>query len=240
MGSPIQSGLAPAPQDGRKELLLKMYDQMFNDINRHILVVWQSVSVLVGAIALLALAEKNVLPVDIAISLIVLLGMWLLAHLYDASYWYNRNLVIIANIERQFLTVGDLNDIHYYFSSHRKYKMISHFQVQYALGIGIVALVMAYHFFTRVLPGFGSGLDLFDPLRTLPYLTALGAVLFLVVFAIKKDESYREFLANSPGVPVPEEAKARLKFGVGHSFGSALRVAIDRLRGKHGQRQLHP
>jgi hypothetical protein len=33
------------------------------------------------------------------------------------SYWYNRNLVIIANIERQFL---GRKEIHYYFGKHRK------------------------------------------------------------------------------------------------------------------------
>ena len=43
---------------GRQELLLKMYDQLFNDINTHIIVVWQSVGVVVCAFALLALVEK--------------------------------------------------------------------------------------------------------------------------------------------------------------------------------------
>ena len=46
----------------RKEFLLKMYDQMFNDINTHILVVWQSVGVVVGAFAVFALVEKNIIP----------------------------------------------------------------------------------------------------------------------------------------------------------------------------------
>ena len=45
-------------EDDRKEFLLKMYDQMFNDINTHILVVWQSVGVVVGAFAVFALARK--------------------------------------------------------------------------------------------------------------------------------------------------------------------------------------
>ena len=86
--------------DHRKEFLLKMYDQMFNDINTHILVVWQSVGVVVGAFAVFALAEKNIIPIDYACSLMIILCAWLLANLYDSSYWYNRNLVIIANIER--------------------------------------------------------------------------------------------------------------------------------------------
>ena len=82
----------------RKEFLLKMYDQMFNDINTHILVVWQSVGVVVGAFAVFALVEKNIIPMDYACTLMVTLCAWLFANLYDAPYWYNRNLVIIAPI----------------------------------------------------------------------------------------------------------------------------------------------
>ena len=52
----------------RDELLLKMYDQMFNQINTHILVVWQSVGVLVGAFAILALTEKQFISMNVAIA----------------------------------------------------------------------------------------------------------------------------------------------------------------------------
>src|SRR3954469_13812369 len=146
----------PRPPEGaRKEFLLKMYDQMFNDINTHILVVWQSVGVLVGAFALFALAEKGVLPTDIATAMIVLLASWLLAHLQDASYWYNRNLVIIANIERQFLVESDLRDIHYYFGEHRpQNRMISHLRIQFAFGASLGAIMLLVHFVRQVVPGF--------------------------------------------------------------------------------------
>jgi hypothetical protein len=72
-------------EDYRKEFLLKVYDQMFNDIDTHILVVWQSVGVVVGAFAVFALVEKNIIPIDYACSLMVMLSAWLIAHLYDAS-----------------------------------------------------------------------------------------------------------------------------------------------------------
>ena len=41
--------------DDRKTFLMEMYRQMFADINRQMTVVWQAVSVVVGAFALLAL-----------------------------------------------------------------------------------------------------------------------------------------------------------------------------------------
>src|SRR5690348_12295057 len=99
-GQPPAAETAPK---NREEFLMRVYDQMFNDIDTHILVVWQSVGVLVGAFAIFALTEKQVITLDVAASLIILIAAWLIGHLYDASYWYNRNLVIIANIERQFL-----------------------------------------------------------------------------------------------------------------------------------------
>ena len=113
--------------DRRDQFLIEMYKQMMNDINRHILVVWQSIATLVAAFAVFALVEKKVITLDIATSIIVLLCAWLCVHLLDASYWYNRNLAIIANIERQFLMTSDLRDIHHYFGSHRPgNRMIKH------------------------------------------------------------------------------------------------------------------
>ena len=155
-GEAILRGVLRMAAD-RSDFLLKMYDQMFNDINTHILVVWQSVAVVVGAFAILGLAEKSIISLDLAVSLIVLLAGWLLAHLYDASYWYNRNLIIIANIERQFLHREDLKNIHYYFGKHRaKTAMLTHSRIQYYLGVSIALLFLGFHFVTRVVPGIGT------------------------------------------------------------------------------------
>src|SRR5262245_19108775 len=137
--------------DGRREFLGQIYDQLFNDINTHILVVWQSVGTLVAAFAVLGLVEKSIVPIDVAIAIIVLIAGWLLWHLDDASYWYNRNLAMITNIDRQFLLPSDLRDIHYYFGKHRKAgAMIDHLAIQRNFGIGIAFIVLAFHFATQV------------------------------------------------------------------------------------------
>ncbi len=198
----------------RKEFLLKMYDQMFNDINTHILVVWQSVGVVVGAFAVFALVEKNIIPMDYACTLMVTLCAWLFANLYDASYWYNRNLVIIANIERQFLGHDDLKEIHYYFGKHRKKSaMITHLKIQYALGLGIATLFILYHFIGRVLPGIHVPAGNFEPSRSLPYLAATAWAIFLWFLRKNRIDSYQEFLQNSPGIDVKT---AGIKYGIGH------------------------
>ncbi len=200
--------------DARKELLIKMYEQMLNDINRHIMVVWQSIGVLIGAFAIFALVEKNIVSLDLATAIILLLSSWLIAHLLDASYWYNRNLVIIANIERQFLLQDDLKNIHCYFGEHRKKnKMIDHLRIQFALGVTLAALVLTYHFFERVAPGFSAPLGNFDPTRALPYLLSGASAWYLFRFKNKTKDKYDMFLKNSPGIPINI---SEIDYSIGH------------------------
>ena len=133
--------------DRRDQFLIELYKQMMNDIGRHILTVWQSVGVVVGAFAIFALSEKGVMSLDLACSIVILLCSWLYAHVLDANYWYNRNLVIVANIERQFLKKSDLRDIHYYFGKHRsKSSMLTHLSIQKLLGVFLAFIVLIYHF----------------------------------------------------------------------------------------------
>lgn len=203
--------------DDRRTFLLEMYRQMFADINRHMTVVWQSVSVVIGAFAVFALVEKAIIPLDIASSLVVMLCAWLYAHMLDAGYWYNRNLVIIANIEKQFLIESDLRDIQYYFGAHRskKNKMISQLRIQAFLGIGIAALVILSHFIDRVWPGIGSDMSHLELSRGLPYLTLVGSVGFCAWFWNDRRNSYVTFVTNSPGIAINVQG---IVFGPGHSI----------------------
>lgn len=201
----------------RQELLLRMYDQLFNDINRHIMVVWQSVGVLVGAFAIFALVEKEVVPIDIAASIVLLLCSWLIAHLLDAAYWYNRNLVMIANIERQFLDLSDLKEIHYYFGAHRpKNNMIEHLKLQFALGVGLGFIILFYHFFEEIVPLLQCNGKNIGLLNVLPYLLVISASFYLVILKRKLVKKYEEFLVNSPGKQV---SVSDIQYGVGHGHG---------------------
>lgn len=202
--------------DDRKTFLMEMYRQMFADINRQMTVVWQAVSVVVGAFALLALVEKDIIPLDVAISLIIILSSWMYAHMLDGGYWYNRNLVIIANIERQFLIQSDLRDVQFYFGKHRsdKNKMISYFRIQAGLAFAIATLVLVFHFAKRVLPGFGLPFDAFDPSRMLPYVAAVGSVIICSMLAHDRRRAYENFRRNSPGIDVDTKS---VDFGPGHT-----------------------
>ena len=202
-----------------------MYDQMYNDINRHILVVWQSVGVLIGAFAIFALAEKAIVPVDIATGLILLTAGWLLAHLVDAAYWYNRNLAIISNIERQFLVDEDLRNIHYYFGSHRPNTMLTHLRIQFAFGVGISLIVLFFHFSARVYLGMSELLSHFEPARAIPYIIPLIGAAYLRRLRRHRDESYAEFLKYSPGRTVDT---SHILYGVGHGHPEVKADAAPR------------
>jgi hypothetical protein len=47
--------------ENRKEFLLKMYEVLWDNINRHILMPWQSIAVLIGTFALFSAVEKKII-----------------------------------------------------------------------------------------------------------------------------------------------------------------------------------
>ncbi len=102
-------------------------NQLWNNINRHILIPWQSITVVLGTFAIFSLVEKQIISLDLASALIVLIAAWQIAHVYDASTWVNRNLAIIVNIEKQFLITDDVKNIHWFFQSQRKWDHLGTF-----------------------------------------------------------------------------------------------------------------
>jgi hypothetical protein len=201
-------------EKARSDFLIAMYNQLMNDINRHIVVVWQSVSVLVGAFAVWSLIEKNIISLDVAATLIIILAAWVSTHVVDASYWYNRNLVMIANIERQFLKNSDLREIHYYFGAHRKTgSLLTHLKLQLALALGVAGLVFGIHFYkvmVPLIPQYFAGVGFQNFLPTVAVF--VGLIFWWwqrKIVAIK----YEEFLKNSPGKTVDIKG---IDYGPGH------------------------
>jgi hypothetical protein len=189
----------------RDQFLIAMYKEMWGNINRHILVVWQSVGLVAGTFTLFALVASKAIPLDLACTVVAGATAWLLAHLVDANYWYSRNLAIIVNIERQFLTAQDLHLIHPYFKDHRPHSVLDHLSIQGFLGIGVWAAVMVYHFFLRVLPGIGAPWSTFDATRSAPYCTSAISMILLWKFVNKQRDHYDCFLKDAPGAPVRPE-----------------------------------
>jgi hypothetical protein len=81
------------------------------------------------------------------------------------------------------------------------------------LGVGIAAIVLAYHFWVRVSPGLEAPWSRFDVVRALPYVVLLGGVVYLAYLSKNRADSYAEFLRNSPGMNIDT---ADIEYGVGH------------------------
>ena len=56
--------------DRRDEFLMAMYGEMWENINRHIVVVWQSVGVLAGAFAALIVGEQTAVSLDVSATIV--------------------------------------------------------------------------------------------------------------------------------------------------------------------------
>ncbi|NJB35286.1 hypothetical protein HCO57_01655 [Croceivirga sp. JEA036] len=194
---------------------------MFNDIDRHHKIVWQVVGVLIGSFAFIALAEKNIIPIDLAVTMIILVSLWVLAHVYDSNYWYNRNLVIISNIERQFLEKTDLKDIQYYFGEHRsKNSVQTSLKIQLYLVWAVIIVFLYYHFVSRIYSGLFLkwGESTIDWIRITPYITVIIFYYILVNWIKnKRKKNYIEFLENSPGKNIETES---IKYGDGHPINN--------------------
>lgn len=181
----------------RDVFLAEMYKAMWDNINRHIGVVWHSVTVLAGAFAVFGLVEKGVVPIDFATALVVIISTWQLAHVFDASYWVNRNLLIIRNIECQFLNRDDLQQIHYYFVRQRDNKMIDHFRIQFALGIVVPILTLIYHAHKQGLPAHFATLA--ETAKALPYAAFVVGAIFVLLVRDTHNGSYAKLRKESPG-----------------------------------------
>jgi hypothetical protein len=188
--------------DARQEFLLRMYSELWGNISRHIIVVWQSVTAVLGGGALFALAGRGVLSIDLAATLFLVVVSWSLGHLMDASAWFNRNLHIASNIERIFLTRDDLERVHFYFAQPRRGSMIEHFRLQRALGVTLMAIILVTHFFARVWPNVFRPGYRSEPLIGMPYVVAGGAIIALAFFGRRLRQRYAQLLKESPGEPI--------------------------------------
>ena len=196
----------------RPEFLIAMYNQLMSDINRHIVVVWQMAGVVAAAVAAIAISEENGFPLALAILLFYGVCLWAIDHIHDSNFWYNRNLVMITNIERVFLTRDDLTLIHPYFASHRKSgSFLEHLSIQRNYIKFAAVLAFFYFMLLKVIPTF----SLSAPLDFIKFIPVIGLVIILWRDRERKrfyDTKYQEYLDISPGLTIDHS----INFGSTH------------------------
>lgn len=185
----------------RADFLIKMYETYNAEIARHFGLAWQAVSVFLASIVAVVAAINKIagIPAYVVICLYLFLVTWAVEVVIDAAFWYNRNLVVVANIERQFMKPSDAKDIHWYFLKHRPFNKPITFMRSLLLFLVSIALAVLIFYFA--LPEINGQKDFFFNVSSyIPLLVALGLGLVIRNFAIDKNKEYLTFLANAPGI----------------------------------------
>jgi hypothetical protein len=204
VSSPQQIATQARPSstsEPRTEFLLEMYRQTSGHLNRHVLLVWQSVTLLGGAYVAFAFQDKSVISIHVASSIALLLCGWFCANVYDAYGWFDRNLVIITNLERLFMAAEDEKLVHPFFLKHRPEKdLVQHFKIQLFLGIGVALIVLAVHAWNHVLPNLknenvGCSFEM-----ALPYVTAVASILYCFWVRYQVMSKAAKLRVKSPGL----------------------------------------
>ncbi|RTL31975.1 MAG: hypothetical protein EKK47_06150 [Burkholderiales bacterium] len=186
----------------RVDFLLEMYKQCSSHLNRHVSAMWQCVAVIAAAAAVLRVEQSSPM-FDLSVCIAITLCAWLMASTYDACNWFNRNIAIISNIEKLFLETDDLRKVHPYFDrGMRPGKVIGHFKIQLYLAGCVATVLLLGHFYLRILPGFFAKGCVIEPLRGLPYLMAIIAMVFIKNLRTQHIEHEKDFAQRSPGIGV--------------------------------------
>jgi hypothetical protein len=181
--------------DSREQFLLAMYSEAWRNVERHILVVWQTAGVVGATLAVFVIVEKKVIPSDIALTMEFVVVGWLYAHIVDAQFWFARNLHIITNIERQFLKPSDISEIHPYFaprSTAAAASTLDHLQIQKWLARALFICLLVLHGIVTFREGWSST-------SILPFLAAIGSIVAIGHFKAVRSLKQRRLEEESPG-----------------------------------------
>lgn len=196
----------------RPEFLTEVYVQTSGHLGRHINGLWQSAGVAAAAFATVSLPSEQASGplVDYLCALVMVLCGWLAATAIDGSNWFNRNIGIIRNIERIFLTESDRQLIHPYFDlPHRPAGAIANvFRIQIVLALAIALVLLGYHAATRATENplcIGAPMDLS---KALPYAIAMAVTIACFLFWLSTKEQERKFIAASPGAALLQTSKS--------------------------------
>jgi len=95
----------------RDEFLLRLYDNLWDSIDRVEAGMWQFIGLYAAAFGLVVLAVRGELPKEVSGVFGTIISLWGINVAINAGKWFNRNLLFVVNIEKQFLHPEDLGRI---------------------------------------------------------------------------------------------------------------------------------
>lgn len=180
-------------KQARDNFLIHMYNQAFNNINRHIVIVWQTISILAASFVSILLSEKYDISIWISSLLLITYIVWMISHIIDGEHWFKRNLHIVTNIEKNFLEKDDLRLIHPYIDQEvRPGKMIESFRIQIYFAYTTWIFILCFLFYKATL---SASMGLFS------IYFVVSAILSLILAAYHSSNSnkIRKLIKKSPG-----------------------------------------
>ncbi len=93
----------------REQFLLHLYDQLWNSITRVEQGLWQFIGIYAGILVIHWTIGKT--QPTLAAYLTILVSFWGINIAINAGKWFERNRMMIINVEKQFLSKDDLGKI---------------------------------------------------------------------------------------------------------------------------------
>ncbi len=187
----------------RKDFLLAMYKELFNNIDRHISLSWQSISIVAAFLTSFILTEKFKVPSFITVFFLIIIITWTIARLIDAEHWYERNIHIISNIEKIFLTEDDdAKNIHYYFTKNRTKKNKLESVLIQSFASTMLWMIAVGYYVWRIPKSIKENLHVFDVNIETGVLMSFSVILaiLLYIYRQKNLKSIEKLRTRSPGL----------------------------------------
>lgn len=187
----------------RKEFLLAMYKELFNNIDRHISLSWQSISIVASFLTAFILTEKFKVPSLITVFFLIVVIAWTIARLIDAEHWYERNIHIISNIEKIFLTEKDDDKhIHFYFKYNRTKKNKLESVLIQSFASTILWMISLGYYVWRIPKSIKENSYMFDPSQEIIFLITFSVMVAILLYIYSQNNirAIETLRTKSPGL----------------------------------------
>lgn len=192
----------------RHEFILQYYSMAVQDLSRHLGIGWQTLTSVVGTIAVIGLAEDRKLPPQLAVSAAIAVAFWGILNIMDASFWATRAIAFLANVEAVYFYESERKIFNPYVGSHPELKSLNSLRYQFYAAVAMLAIACLYY--GQKISDHTSGFsDFVSPLRMhsrfMVFYGAFPALVFLcmldraLVGRYRRVKDYLEFVTNCPG-----------------------------------------
>src|ERR1035441_5950809 len=85
--------------DQRHQFILAYYNMSVQDLSRHLGIGWQTMTSVIGTVALVSLTHEGKLPIWFGVDAAMAIAGWGILNILDSDYWATRAIAFLANVE---------------------------------------------------------------------------------------------------------------------------------------------